>query len=268
MISLENVTKQFGTGVLAVSDVTFSVDKGEFVFLTGPTGSGKTTIFRMLIREMIPSQGNITVNSWDLVKLPGKKIPELRKSVGVIFQDLKLLSDRTVLENTILPLELTGVKTNEARKKAEDALSQVGILEHSDKFPVQLSGGERQRAAIARALILSPEIILADEPTGDLDEETAWGIIEILKNINETGTTIVMATHNKDILKKLNKRVVELNKGSLVGDNKVAKDKEVQKSHTDSSSHKKTEHDQKHEAKKEIDPKEITQDFEDALRDK
>ena len=267
MISLEKVTKQFGTGVLAVSNVTFSVEKGEFVFLTGPTGSGKTTIFRMLIREMIPSQGNIFVNSWDIVKLPGKKIPELRKSVGVIFQDLKLLSDRTVLENTILPLELTGVKTIEARKKAEDVLSQVGILEHADKFPVQLSGGERQRAAIARALILSPEIILADEPTGDLDDDTAWGIIEILKNINEAGTTIIMATHNKEILKKLNKRIVELNKGSLVNDNKVTNGKDSHKHHSELATHKKSEHDQKPEAKKEIDPKEITQDFEDVLKD-
>src|SRR3989344_4977108 len=136
MISLENVSKKFGTGVFAISDISFSVEKGEFIFLVGPTGSGKTTIFRLLIREMLPTQGTVVVNSWDVVKLPGSKIPELRKKIGVVFQDLKLLHDRTILENTTLPLEVAGLKSKEASARASEILNQVGILEHKDKFPV------------------------------------------------------------------------------------------------------------------------------------
>jgi len=229
MISLENVSKKFGTGIFAISDITLSVEKGEFIFLVGPTGSGKTTIFRLLIREIVPTEGRIVVNSWDLGKLPNKKIPELRKRIGVVFQDLKLLADRTILENILLPLEVTGIKPKEAIRRAEEVLSQVGILEHKDKFPVQLSGGELQRTAIARGLVLSPDILLADEPTGNLDETTSWEIVKLLSNINEKGTTVIMATHNADIIKKLNKRVVILDKGSIAHDkkgHKPAKDKD------------------------------------------
>lgn len=292
MISLENVSKKFGTGVFAISDITFSVEKGEFVFLVGPTGSGKTTILRLLIREMAPTEGRIVVNSWDLGKLPNKKIPELRKKIGVVFQDLKLLADRTIIENTLLPLEVAGIKTREALRRAEEILSQVGILEHKDKFPVQLSGGELQRAAIARGLILSPEILLADEPTGNLDEATSWEIVKLLSEINERGTTIIMATHNADIIKKLNKRVVMLDKGSIAHDKKSsAKDKsssaEVSAAggaSTDakaladrSEGHRKKEdkekdepREEKHEDKKESkndDKKLDTDDFESALKE-
>lgn len=220
MIILENVSKKFGTGVFAISDITFSIEKGEFVFLIGPTGSGKTTIFRLIIREMIPTEGRVVVNDWDLGKLPNRKVSDLRKKIGVVFQDLKLLTDRTILENTILPLEVSGVKSRDAIRRAEEILSQVGILEHKDKFPVQLSGGELQRAAIARALILSPDILLADEPTGNLDETTSWEIVKLLSDINEKGTTVIMATHSVEIIKKLNKRVVELDKGKVLHDKK------------------------------------------------
>lgn len=170
MIILENVSKKFGTGEYALTNITFKVEKGEFAFIVGPTGSGKTTIFRMLIKEMDPTHGTIIINSWNIIKLPGNKIPELRKKIGVVFQDLKLLPDRTVLENVMLPLELSGIKSKEATSFAMEILGKVGINEHASKFPVQLSGGERQRVAIARALVLSPEILLADEPTGDLDD--------------------------------------------------------------------------------------------------
>lgn len=260
MISLENVSKKFGTGVFAISDVSFTVEKGEFVFLIGPTGSGKTTIFRILIREMLPSQGKVVVNDWDIIKLPGKKIPELRKRIGVIFQDLKLLHDRTILENTTLPLEVIGTKKKDAISRAMEILNQVGILEHKDKFPVQLSGGELQRAAIARALILSPEILLADEPTGNLDDATSWEIVKLLSEINEKGTTVVMATHNSEIIKKLNKRTIELNKGEMVNDKKGHKSKEH---HEDKEDKKEVE--EKKEEKK--DEKEVkTDDFEEALK--
>ncbi len=261
MIILENVTKKFGTGIFGLSEITFTVEKGEFAFLIGPTGSGKTTVLRMLTREILPTHGTIIINNWNIVKLPGKKVPELRKRIGVVFQDLKLLSDRTVFENTALPLELSGVKTKDIKKRVDEVLDVVGILEHSNKFPIQLSGGERQRAAIARSLILSPEILLADEPTGDLDDETAWGIVTLLKNINETGTTIIMATHNSEIIKKMNKRVIELNKGNLVNDKNGPKPK-----HSSHEAEKKEEKHEEHTQKSE--EKSMADDFEEALKTK
>ena len=277
MISLENVSKKFGTGVFAISDISFSVEKGEFIFLVGPTGSGKTTIFRLLIREMLPTQGTVVVNSWDLIKLPGKKIPELRKKIGVIFQDLKLLADRTILENTTLPLEVIGIKAKDAVIRAEEVLNQVGILDQKDKFPVQLSGGEVQRAAIARALILSPDILLADEPTGNLDDDTSWEIVKLLSDINVLGTTVIMATHDTDIVKKLNKRTIELNKGSIINDRGGHKVK-VQEKPSDAPSDAEAmdgKHEKEHEKKSAAsaessgEPKEEklkTDDFEDALK--
>ena len=218
MIILEKVSKKFGTGVFGLSDISISVAKGEFVFLVGPTGAGKTTIFRLLTREMLPSKGSIIVGDWDIVRLPRNKIPHLRKKVGVVFQDLKLLMDRTIFENIVLPLEVAGVKAKEAKKKADEFLEKVGIETHRDKFPIQLSGGELQRTAIARALVLTPEIILADEPTGNLDSKTAFEIVNLLQDINKKGTTIIMATHNTGIVKNLSKRVIGLDKGRLVKD--------------------------------------------------
>lgn len=220
MIRLEKVSKKFGTGVFGLSDINISVDRGEFVLLVGPTGAGKTTIFRLLTREMLPSKGTIIVGDWDIVKLPNAKIPSLRKKIGVVFQDLKLLMDRTIFENIVLPLEVANIKPLDAKKKAEEVLERVGIKDHKDKFPIQLSGGELQRAAIARALVLSPEIILADEPTGNLDSQTAFGIVKILEDINKKGTTIVMATHNVEIINNLSKRLIGLDKGRLVRDDK------------------------------------------------
>ncbi|MBI2031351.1 MAG: cell division ATP-binding protein FtsE [Candidatus Levybacteria bacterium] len=220
MIKLDKVSKKFGTGVFALSEINLNVDKQEFVFLVGPTGSGKTTIFRLITRELLPTEGVIIVNDWNIGKLPKQKIPHLRKKVGVVFQDLKLLLDRTIFENIALPLEIVGKKEEEIKRKVEEVLTQVGLIEHKDKFPIQLSGGEMQRAAIARALVLSPEILLADEPTGNLDIETSWEIVKILSDINAKGTTIIMATHNTDIVSKLSKRVVKLEKGRIVKDEK------------------------------------------------
>ena len=224
MIRLEKVSKKFGTGVFGLVDINLSVDKKEFVFLVGPTGSGKTTIFRLLIREILPTEGTVIVNDWDLTKLPKHQIPHLRKKIGVVFQDLKLLFDRTVFENVLMPLEVTGVKVEEAKQRVEEVLTQIGIIEHKDKFPIQLSGGELQRVAIARALVLSPQILLADEPTGNLDSATSWEIVKLLSDINEKGTTVIMATHNVDIVKNLSKRVIALEKGKLVRDDKVKKE--------------------------------------------
>lgn len=225
MIKFENVSKKFPTGVFALTDVSLEVTRGEFVFLVGPTGSGKTTIFKLIIREISPTAGIITVNGADISKLSRKGITDLRKKIGVVFQDLKLLMDRTVFENIVLPLEISGVKAMEAKKRVDEIMKRVGIEVHRDKFPIQLSGGELQRTAIARSLVLSPEILLADEPTGDLDEETAVDIVKLLLEINQKGTTIIMATHSVDIIKALSKRTIVLDKGKMVKDTKNKEDK-------------------------------------------
>ncbi len=225
MIRLENVTKSYPTGNTALSDVTFSIDKGEFVFLVGPSGSGKTTLFRLLIRDTLPTEGAIHIGDWDLVKLPHKKIHHLRKNIGMVFQDLKLLRDRTIYENIMFPLEVGNINSAEARQRVDEIIERVGIAEHIHKFPIQLSGGELQRAAIARALAFNPEILLADEPTGNLDNTTSWEIVKLLQDINASGTTIIMATHNADIVNSLKKRVLILEKGNLtIGGTKEKKE--------------------------------------------
>ena len=254
MISLNKVSKQFRTGVLALSDISFEIDKGEFVFLVGPTGSGKTTIFRLITRETLPTSGEVIVDDWNVVKLPNNKISHLRKKIGVVYQDLKLLMDRTIFENVILPLDVSGISSVAAVKIAEEIMEKIGILSHRDKFPIQLSGGELQRAAIARALTLEPEILLADEPTGNLDSQTAMEIVKLLSEINKRGTTIIMATHNEDAIKALSKRVITLDKGRLVGEAgrraKPVEEHSEKKSANIDSENKKTEEKAKPEVKK------------------
>ncbi len=223
MIKLDKVSKTFGLGTSGLTDISLSIEKGEFVFVVGQTGSGKTTLFRLLICDIIPTKGTIVVGEFDVTKLPHAKISHLRKKIGVVFQDLKLLMDRTIFENVLLPLDVAGVKPQDAKKRVEEILSQVGILVHKDKFPIQLSGGERQRAAIARALVFNPDILLADEPTGNLDPKTSSEIVNLLKQINEKGTTVVMATHNIDIVNALEKRVIALEKGKVIRDQKKGK---------------------------------------------
>lgn len=223
MIRMQNVSKKYGIGTSGLSNISLTIDKGEFVFLVGPTGSGKTTFFRLLIRDLLPSEGSIIVGDWDIGKLPKQKIPHLRKKVGTVFQDLKLLFDRTIFENILLPLEIAGIRPQDARKRVDELMEEVGIHMHKYKFPIQLSGGEMQRAAIARALALAPEILLADEPTGNLDPATSRDIVKLLSRINEKGTTIIMATHNADIVNSLAKRVLILDKGNLVKDEKKGK---------------------------------------------
>lgn len=235
MIQFTNVTKKFGKEVVALEDVSFSVERGAFIYFVGPTGSGKTTIFRLLIRDLTPDTGEVLLGDWNIAKLSGKKIPLLRRKVGTIFQDLKLLMDRTVMENVILPLQFNGVSEKDAKNQAEEILLQVGLSEKKDKFPLQLSGGERQRVAIARALIFNPDVLLADEPTGNLDSETSFQIIDILESINKRGTTILMTTHNREIIDKAKQRVITLEKGKIVKDKPskepVAKEKEERKEH-------------------------------------
>lgn len=225
MIKLNNVSKIFATGTSALQDVNLAIDKGEFVFLTGRSGSGKTTLLRLLIRDLTPSSGSIIINDWEITKLPQSKVPHLRRKIGVVFQDLKLLMDRTIFENISLPLEMSNTDPKTIKQKIEEVMEQVGILEHRDKFPIQLSGGELQRTAIARALIFAPDVLLADEPTGNLDMATSWEIIKLLEQINSQGTTVIMATHNNDIVESLKKREVVLEKG------RITKDHNSKKSH-------------------------------------
>lgn len=234
MIRLTNVSKAYATGEMALQDISLHIEPGEFVFMVGPSGSGKTTLLRMLIRDTLPTSGSVVVNEFDLSTLPKSKLPVLRRNIGVIFQDLKLLSDRTIAENILLPLHITGVDDAEAMKRVDEVLTQVGIIDHKDKFPIQLSGGELQRAAIARALVFSPVILLADEPTGNLDMATSWEIVKLLQEINAKGTTILMATHNTDIINNMVKRVIALEKGKLIKDtkkNKTEEKKETEETH-------------------------------------
>lgn len=228
MIRFQEVSKQYYSD-LALDKVSFTIDKGDFVFLVGPTGSGKTTIFRLIIRDLLPSEGIISIGDIDVVKLPGKKVRQLRRNVGVIFQDLKLLTDRTVGENVMLPLQFSGVSEKDAAERAHEVLKSVGLMSAFTKFPQQLSGGERQRVAIARALVFDPEVILADEPTGNLDLETSMQILNLMEEINKTGTTIFMATHNDRIIDTTKKRVIVLESGRLKEDRRK---KGEEKKHT------------------------------------
>lgn len=222
MIVFDTVSKKYGNLGAALEDVSFTIPQGEFVYLVGPTGSGKTTIFRLIIKDLSPSVGKVRLGEWDLGKLSKKNIPFLRRKVGVIFQDLKLLFDRTVVENVMLPLFFSGVKEKEAQKRALEVLAEVGLGSSGQKFPIQLSGGERQRVAIARALVFRPEILLADEPTGNLDSKTSQQIVDLLKAINKNGTTIFMATHNEQIIHP-DDRVIVLEAGKMKEDRNVKK---------------------------------------------
>lgn len=228
MIRFQDVSKQYFKD-LALDNISFGIERGDFVFLVGPTGSGKTTIFRLIIRDLLPSSGTINVGEIDVIKLPQRKVRQLRRNVGVIFQDLKLLHDRTVVENVMLPLQFSGMSEKEAKRKAEEILLNVGLDEAGNKFPLQLSGGERQRVAIARALVFDPDVILADEPTGNLDMQTSLQILDLLESINKRGTTIFMATHNDRIIDSAKKRTIVLEKGKIKEEkNKKATEKKVE----------------------------------------
>lgn len=219
MILFEAVSKKFGS-TTALDDISLEIKQGEFVFLVGPSGAGKTTLLKILTRENLPSMGKVTVNHMDVTKLKDKDVPSLRRKVGVVFQDFKLLDDRTVFENVALTLEVLGKSDDEIAKAVEHTLKLVEIWDRRNLFPRQLSGGEAQRTAIARAVVGKPDMVLADEPTGDLDPKTAWGVIQLLNEINSWGTTIIMATHNQEIVNTLKRRVVSLKQGKITKDSK------------------------------------------------
>ncbi len=222
MVKFENVTKKFGE-LTALNRVSFEIKSGEFVFVIGPCGAGKTTLVKLILREYLPTEGRVKVKGVDLKNLRKKEIPEHRKKIGVVFQDIKLLFDRTVFENVALALRVAGEKEAEIPRRVENILDLVGLSQRADFFPVQLSGGELQRVCLARAVVNEPEIIIADEPTGNLDLGTARQIVNLLKKINDKGKTVIMATHNFEIVNLMNQRVIELDKGKLVSDEKKGK---------------------------------------------
>ena len=222
MILFEDVSKKFGS-TNALEDVSLEIKQGEFVFVVGPSGAGKSTLLKILTRELTPTSGKAKVGEIDLTKIKDKDIPILRRKVGMVFQDFKLLDDRTVYENVALTLEVLGRTDSEIEKQVEHILKLVEIWDKRNLFPRQLSGGEAQRTAIARAVVAKPDIVLADEPTGDLDPKTAWGVIQLLNEINSWGTTILMATHNQEIVNTLKRRVVILKGGKITKDSAEGK---------------------------------------------
>jgi len=218
MIRFENVTKVYDGGVVALKDVTVDIAKGEFVFLVGPSGSGKSTMIRLMMREEAPSNGDIWVAGKHASNLPNWKVPHLRRSIGTVFQDFKLLPNKTVYENVAFAMEVTGKARSVIRTQVPQVLKLVGLSTKADRNPRQLSGGEQQRVSVARAFVNRPLILLADEPTGNLDPATSVGIMRILDRINRTGTTVVMATHDHAIVDAMRRRVVQLDRGRVVRD--------------------------------------------------
>ena len=219
MIEFKNVTKQFeDAGNIALSNVSFTIENGEFVFLVGSSGAGKTTITKLIMRETNVSEGTILLDGIDVTALPDKEIPYLRRKMGVVFQDFRLLEDRTVFENVEFAMRVVGASSREIRKRVPEVLNEVGLNYKAKMYPRQLSGGEQQRVALARALANHPLILIADEPTGNLNPKTAMEIMELLDEINRMGTTIIMATHAKDIVDQMKKRVIEVQDGNIVRD--------------------------------------------------
>jgi cell division transport system ATP-binding protein len=223
MIRLQDVTKVYPGGTVAVRDVSIDIQKGEFVFLVGPSGSGKSTIIRLLLRQDSVTRGNIWVAGKDITQLPAWKIPFLRRSVGTVFQDFKLLPNKTVSENVAFALEVLGRPRSVITPQVAQVLELVGLADKGDRYPRQLSGGEQQRVSIARAFVNRPPILLADEPTGNLDPATSVGIMRLLDRINRSGTTIVMATHDHAIVDAMARRVVQLDDGRVIRDEQAGR---------------------------------------------
>ena len=218
IVDLRSVTKRYSKVDIGVEDVTFAVQPGEFVFIVGASGSGKSTLVRLLIKEYEPTFGSITVAGHDLGTIPRSKVPYYRRNVGVIFQDFKLLPNRTVHDNVAYALQVTGGKRREIREKVPDILRLTGLSTKLHNFPDQLSGGEQQRVSVARAFVNHPQLLLADEPTGTLDPETSIGIMQLLYRINRTGTTVIVATHDKAMVDRMRRRVIELSGGHVIRD--------------------------------------------------
>jgi len=218
VIEMHDVWKTYPDGTTALQSVNVVIDRNEFVYVVGPSGAGKSTFMKLIYREEVPSKGQISVNGFNIGKLKQRKIPFVRRNIGVIFQDFRLLPKLTAYENVAFAMEVVEAPRRQIRRRTMEALDLVGLKHRASSYPAQLSGGEQQRVAIARAIVNSPAVIVADEPTGNLDPETSWGIMKLLEEINFRGTTIVMATHNRDIVNSLRKRVIAIEKGTIVRD--------------------------------------------------
>jgi cell division transport system ATP-binding protein len=218
VIEFRGVSKRYDGGDSGLDQATFSIDRGEFVFLVGSTGSGKSTVMRLLIKELEPTEGRLKVAGHDLTEITRKRVPYYRRNVGVVFQDFKLLPNRTVYDNVAYALQVTGKSRKEIRTKVPDILRLTGLSTKLHNYPDQLSGGEQQRVSIARAFVNHPPLLLADEPTGNLDPETSIGIMQLLYRINRTGTTVLVATHDEAMVNKMRRRVLELSRGRIVRD--------------------------------------------------
>ena len=220
MIEFRNVSKTYSTGTKAVHNANFKIEKGEFCFLVGTSGSGKSTLIKMILKEEDPTEGNIIINGKDTTFLKPSRVPYLRRSMGVVFQDFRLLPDKTVYENVAFAMYIVKANPRHIRRQVPMVLSLVGLSGKAKVYPNELSGGEQQRVALARALVNNPAMLIADEPTGNLDPETAWDIMTLLNDINMRGTTVVVATHAKDIVDRMKKRVIHIDKGIIDRDDK------------------------------------------------
>ena len=218
MIKLEHVSKSYTAGIPALNDVSLDIEEGEFGFIVGDSGSGKSTLIKLLLKELEPTEGTITINNKKLNKIKRRQIPKFRRNIGVVFQDFRLLKDRNIYDNVAFAQKVIGESNRSIKKNVPSMLSMVGLAAKYRSYPRQLSGGEQQRVAIARALINEPKILLADEPTGNLDNHNAWEIMKLLEEINSRGTTVVVVTHNLEIVKAMNKRVITMKKGVVVED--------------------------------------------------
>ena len=218
MILLSNVSKVYPNGSTALDDVSFFIERGEFVFIVGPSGSGKSTLIKLLMHEEVATSGEVLINNADVAKLKRREIPYLRRSMGVVFQDFRLLSNKTVFENVAFAMDIIGASRKEIRKQVPNVLSLVGLSHKSKSYPSELSGGEQQRVALARALVNNPAFLIADEPTGNLNPKAAIEIMELLEDINKRGTTVIMATHNSEFVNMLRKRVIMLVHGRVYSD--------------------------------------------------
>ena len=220
MIRLSDVVKEYESGTTALKGISLRIEDGEFVFLVGPSGSGKSTIIKLLTGEIVPTSGQIAVNGFSLTNIAERQIPLLRRSVGVIFQDFRLIEKKTVYENLGFAMRAVGSSPREIKKRIPYVLELVGLEEKTDRYPNELSGGEQQRVAIARALVSEAPVILADEPTGNLDPTNSWEIMSLLKEANERGTTVLVVTHNQEIVNEMNERVITMKQGVIVSDEK------------------------------------------------
>lgn len=220
MIEFRNVSKTYSTGTEAVHNANFKIEKGEFAFLVGTSGSGKSTLIKMILKEENPTSGNIIINGKDTTYLKPKRVPYLRRSMGVVFQDFRLLPDKTVYDNVAFAMYIVRATPKHIRRQVPMVLSLVGLSGKAKMYPNELSGGEQQRVALARALVNNPSMLIADEPTGNLDPETAWDIMTLLNDINMRGTTVVVATHAKDIVDRMKKRVIHIDNGIIDRDDK------------------------------------------------